>query len=369
MPTGTPKQGNMVLEGLNLCDLVKDCLACGIVSVDARRRVNAFDATAELFTGLDASKMLGEPLAALPPPLPVILAETLETGRPARNYQFALRHAEGHELVLGVNTIPLGHTSGNIVGAVAVLCNLTSAGNLSAKARRLEQLASIGALSAGMAHEIKNALVPLKTFVELLLKKQPEAELAGVAGKEMRRLDAIISQMLRFAGPARPTFAPVRVHKLLDHCLRALQYQFEAKQIAVRRHLEAASDCIHGDHYQLEQAFINLLLNALEAMEPNGVLTATTSLMTETAGAPLPPAASAPRLCIQIQDTGAGIAAEHLDRLFEPFFTTKSKGTGLGLAITRRIIQDHNGAITVQSEARRGTAFNISLPLLQETCS
>jgi two-component system sensor histidine kinase HydH len=116
----------------------------------------------------------------------------------------------------------------------------------------------------------------------------------------------------------------------------------------------------------LVQAVINLLLNALEAMEPDGVLTVTTDLVGAETASGLASASSqpGPLLSIAIQDTGAGIAPEHLERLFEPFFTTKPKGTGLGLAITRRIIQNHNGAIAVQSQLQRGATFTILLPLL-----
>jgi signal transduction histidine kinase len=230
----------------------------------------------------------------------------------------------------------------------------------------LEELASIGTLSVSLAHEIKNALVPLKTFLELLLAKNADVELAALASRELRRLEALVSQMLHFAGPAKPAFAPLRTHQLLERSLLTLQYQLESKHITLRRNWSAKSDVVLGDPYQLVQAVINLLLNALEAMEPDGVLTVTTDLVGAETASGLASASSqpGPLLSIAIQDTGAGIAPEHLERLFEPFFTTKPKGTGLGLAITRRIIQNHNGAIAVQSQLQRGATFTILLPLL-----
>jgi signal transduction histidine kinase len=127
----------------------------------------------------------------------------------------------------------------------------------------------------------------------------------------------------------------------------------------------AARDLVEGDEYQLQQAFVNLFLNSLEAMSPQGLLTVTTEDVSRSdcSGGLAGPAGRG-ELQVTVQDTGAGISPEHLARLFEPFFTTKPHGTGLGLPITRGIIQEHGGEITVQSELGRGTRFAIVLPLL-----
>ncbi len=151
--------------------------------------------------------------------------------------------------------------------------------------------------------------------------------------------------MLRFAAPKTPAFAPVRVHDLLDHSLRLLQHQFSAKMILLRKDYKAQPDTVRGDDAQLQQVFMNLLLNALEAMGTNGVLTVGTEIAPGEHGARV--------FKIQIQDTGVGIPPENLKRLFEPFFTTKKNGTGLGLAIAKRIALEHQGAIEVLSEARQ----------------
>jgi signal transduction histidine kinase len=219
-----------------------------------------------------------------------------------------------------------------------------------------------------MAHEIKNALVAVKTFVDLLLKQNQEAELAALASREIRRIDSIVSQMLRFAGPAKPTFAPVRLHDILEHALRLIQYQLEGKRISLRRQFAAAPDWVRGDHYQLEQAFINLFFNAIEAMAPNGQLTVATDLVSPSSPAhTLPDYKSQPLLRVAIRDTGIGIPPENLNRLFDTFFTTKPNGTGLGLPITRRIIQEHKGAITVESELNRGSTFSVLFPALNKS--
>jgi signal transduction histidine kinase len=223
------------------------------------------------------------------------------------------------------------------------------------KLQRLEQLANLGVLSAGLAHEIKNGLQAVQTFVDLLLEKNQDAELGDIVRRELRRISGIVSQMLQLGAPSPASFKTVRVHEVLDHSLRLLQPHITIKLITVEKEYHAESDAVHGDDAQLQQTFMNLLLNAVEAMGPNGMLTISTETTGNESGARL--------LQIQIQDTGRGIAPENLARLFEPFFTTKKNGTGLGLAISHRIVREHQGSIQAHSEHGRSTTFSILLPV------
>jgi signal transduction histidine kinase len=222
------------------------------------------------------------------------------------------------------------------------------------KMQRLDRLANLGMLSAGMAHEIKNGMVAIKTFVDLLLEKNQDAELGEVVRHELERINAIVTQMLRMAAPSHAAFKTVRLHEVLDHSLRLLQPQVSGKLITVKKNYRAESETVRGDDAQLQQVFMNLFLNALEAMGPNGTL----AISTETADGEN----GSRTLKIKIQDTGVGIAPENLAKLFEPFFTTKKNGTGLGLVISRRIVAEHRGEIVVESETGKGSAFTISLP-------
>jgi signal transduction histidine kinase len=222
------------------------------------------------------------------------------------------------------------------------------------KLQRLDRLANLGMLSAGMAHEIKNGMVAIKTFVDLLLEKNQDAELGEVVRHELERINAIVTQMLRIASPASANFKTVRIHEVLDHSLRLLQPQVSGKLITVKKNCRAESDAVRGDDAQLQQVFMNLLLNALEAMGPNGTLTISTKITGRENGARA--------LNIQIQDSGMGIAPENLAHLFEPFFTTKKNGTGLGLAISHRIIREHQGSIRAESETGKSSTFSILLP-------
>src|SRR5271154_1088168 len=138
------------------------------------------------------------------------------------------------------------------------------------KMQRLDRLANLGLLSAGMAHEIKNGMVAIKTFVDLLAKTNPDAELTEVVGRELQRINVIVTQMLRFAAPRSSLFTTVKIHEVLDHSLRLLQHQISGKLISLRRDYRAGPDTVRGDDAQLQQAFMNLLLNAIEAMGVNG---------------------------------------------------------------------------------------------------
>jgi signal transduction histidine kinase len=221
--------------------------------------------------------------------------------------------------------------------------------DLSANLRRLDRLANIGLVSASVAHEIKNGLVAIGTFVELLAQKGEDREMAAVVSKELHRINALVTQMLKFAAPKPAALGKVRMHELLDHSLRLLEHQMQGRLISLSRDYRAEPDAIRGDESQLQQVFMNLLLNAVDAVGNNGGVT----VGTENAGG---------HLLIFIRDTGIGIPQENLSRMFEPFFTTKKNGTGLGLAICRRIVEEHHGRIEVHSEPKQGSAFNVTLP-------
>jgi signal transduction histidine kinase len=223
-----------------------------------------------------------------------------------------------------------------------------------ANLQRLDRLANLGTLSAGIAHEIKNGLVPIRTFVQLMLEKSDDRELAAAVERELKRIDSMVSQMLRFAAPKPAVFAQVRVQEVLETSLRLLQHQIDEKMISVTRDYKAAPGIVDGDEAQLQQVVMNLLLNAVEAMAVNGVLTVSTNRgRDQRDGAWLE---------IQVKDTGVGIRKENLDRIFEPFFTTKKNGTGLGLAISQRVVSEHRGRIEAHSEAGKGATFIILLP-------
>ena len=337
----------------NPASLLQECLACGVLVVGARQRIAACTAEAAEQLHRDAAKLLNAPLSALPAPLAQLIQETAKSGKAVLNREVRL----GNTTMLRASILPV--KTGALSETVVVLNSLTSAPVFEQNLRRLDRLAGLGTLSASMAHEIKNGMVAIKTFVDVLAQKGQDTELTEIVGRELARINAIVTQMLRFAAPNRAAFTTVRVHDVLDHSLRLMQHQISGKLISLQRHYQAEPDIVRGDDAQLQQAFMNLLINALEAMGTNGVLTVGTETAKDEGGGR--------QLRVNIQDTGVGIAPEHLGRMFEPFFTTKRNGTGLGLAISHRIVLEHRGLIHVQSDPGKGSRFSLSLPAFAAT--
>ncbi len=338
-----------------ISDSIDDWLVSGVIVIDARLRI--------IHASEQASRVLGMgPIRAfdrLPRQLQTLATKTSSSGRSIANQQVRLATSGNSPLTLIVSALPLG-PAGTPQSVALVISQLSSANLMEEGCRQLDRLANIGVLSAGLAHEIKNSLVASKTFIDLLLEKHEDAEMVSLVRRELGRVHAILDQMLSFSRPTRNEFGQVHLHEVLDHSLRLVQHQLDQKGIKLTRAYGATPDVLTADNAQLEQAFVNLFLNALEATGPHGALTITTDLTVRKTKASR--ASTAPEFRITIQDTGSGVAPQNIDRLFTPFFTTKPHGTGLGLPITRRIIEDHSGMITVQSALNKGACFQIVLP-------
>ncbi len=359
-----PKDIAQNLDELNLTEALRKCVSCAVIAVDGQK-ISQITPDAAALIGVTIEKAVGKKNDVLPEALQNIFQQTFSSGQPV-SAQIKLSHPSRGALSIHVTTTPMG-SNGTVSGAIAVLNDFSCAEMLEEKLGRIDRLASIGTLSASMAHEIKNALVAIKTFMDLLLDRNPQDELAGIVGREMARIDSIVSQMLTFSGPAKPVLSPLRLHDVLNHSLKLVQHQIGQKNIRLERSFAAAPDLVKGDDYQLKQAFLNLLFNALEATPANGHLIVTTELI--DADSELAEAfqeKNAKQLRVSIRDSGGGILPENLSRVFEPFFTTKPKGTGLGLPITRRIIHEHRGAITVESDPNKGATFIIVFPIFRK---
>jgi signal transduction histidine kinase len=354
MSPGGSTQENSRLPTGNPASLLEESLACGVLVVGARGRVVVCTPEAATHLHARAVRLRNAPVSSLPAPLPKLIRDAAKSGQPVTNLEILLKSSRRGTTTLRASILPVKSRAQSQV--IVVLNNLTSAPVFEQNMRRLDRLASLGTLSASLAHEIKNGMVAIKTFIDLLLQKGQDTELTEVVDRELQRINAIVTQMLRFAAPKGTAFTTVHVHELLDHSLRLLHHQIAGKLISLQRRYQAQSDVVRGDDAQLQQAFMNLLLNALEAMDTNGVLTVATETTEGKHGAQL--------VRIHVQDTGVGIARENLGRLFEPFFTTKKNGTGLGLAISQRIAHEHHGTILAHSEVNQGSTFSLSLPAI-----
>jgi len=353
---GSIDQGDLALS---FAHLVRDDLACATLIFDATHTLIFQSSEAARMLGFDSPFLPGATADSLHPSLKELLGHAPGFGKPVFDAE-TLDQAGGAKRFLRFSVLPL--QSGAVTPAFAILIqDLTLARRLEEDIRQLDRLASVGTLAAEMAHEVRNALVAVKTFVDLLLEQNPAAELAGTVKREMQRIDSIVSQVLKYSRPSAPEFKPTPVHSLLERSLQLMKPRFEGRNITVVTRLAAQPDTVTGDEQHLEQAVLNLLLNAADAMSGDGTLTVETDLVSDNGKSPLQSVAQR-QVRIVIRDTGAGISSEDMTHLFEPFFSTKKNGTGLGLAITRRIIHEHHGLISAESEPGKGTAFHILLP-------
>ena len=342
--------------GLNVEEVLQTSCACGVLSIDAAGHLAFVSPEAETILRLPSAEKAH--LEKLPPQLLELIHQTQTSGQAITDRKVTLH--KDRAAAVSVTVMPAAPRDKNH-RLVVLLKDFSSTNKLEHNLQRLDRLASAGTLSAGMAHEIRNALVAVKTFIDLLLEKNRDDELAEVVRHEMRRVDSIVAQMLKFTAPAQPTFSSVSLHKILDRCLRLAQHRVEGRLVAFERRFDAKPDALKGDDNQLEQAFINLLLNSVEAINAHGSLTVATDTAAEDE-AHLREGDGRQMIRIRISDSGTGIKPENMRHLFEPFFTTKRNGTGLGLAVTRRIIEEHNGTIEAESHTGKGTTFTILLP-------
>jgi two-component system sensor histidine kinase AtoS len=352
-------------EGLSFENMLREYLAGGVVAIDPDGEITALSPEAERTFHLAPSPGK-RGLDTLPEPVSSLVREVQSSGQAVVERRLILPFAGEPALTLAVTAMPVA--SGPDGFKVFVLFrDLASGRKMEHNLRRLDRLASMGTLSASMAHEIKNALVPIRTLIDLLLETRSDNELADTVRRELARIESIVRHMLRFAPPAHPALAPVRLHEILEHSLFLAHHRIGTKVISIQREFHASPDAFHGDDHQLEQAFVNLLLNAVEAIGPEGVVTVRTDLTSDDSAGVLHEKAGngsiGPLLRVRITDTGTGISPEHMKRIFEPFFTTKQQGTGLGLPVTRRIIAEHGGSIHIDSQPGQGTTFVILLPV------
>ncbi|MFL6589322.1 MAG: ATP-binding protein [Chthoniobacterales bacterium] len=346
-------------------------LTTGVIAAGADERVTVFNNEAGQITGLNPRDIIDHSLDRLPAGLREILLETLQTGDRQENGELVLPMG-AHSAVVRASSSIFHGEQGEMLGALVVLTDITALKRLELQIRRSDRLASLGTLSAGMAHEIKNPLVSIKTFAQLLPERYQDSDFrdtfSNLIGHEIDRIDSLVNQLLRFARPAKPVLRPLHVHDVLEKSLQLVGHRLYQKEIKLTRSWKANLDTIRADADQLEQVFLNFFLNAMDAMKRGGELV----VETEIRGAIEWVAAlsgtngdSHECLRVTIRDDGEGIRTEDIPHVFDPFFTTKDYGTGLGLSVVHGIIQEHGGQIEVESQLKKGTSFHILLPLVR----
>jgi len=240
-------------------------------------------------------------------------------------------------------------------GSLIVMDDITGKVQLEDQLLQAEKLSSIGLLAAGIAHEVNTPIAGISSYTQMLLKDTPETDrrkqILQKIEKQTFRAAEIVSGLLNFSRLNSSEFKDVDINQLIEDSLALLNHQFQLNNIKVESCYDPTLPPVFGNTGKLQQVFVNLFLNARDAMPSGGEIAVQTG-MNES------------MIVVDISDTGAGITEENIRRIFDPFFTTKSigKGTGLGLAVTYGIIQEHGGGIFVDSSSEKGTHFRVKLP-------
>ncbi len=395
-----------VLDDQRLKELILESIPSGLITIDRHGRITTFNRASEAVLGYHPREVLGQPVAKV---LNLRrLENVLQTGQPGREILLTSGR-QGQGLALDVTLVPLRDDRGQQIGALATFADITTMHQLEEEKRRLDRLASLGEMSASVAHEVRNPLASIKTSMQMLRDDleesaafQADAAARGeiaVALKEVERLDSIVRDLLLFARPRQLHLVECDLVALSERLLHFIQPQCEERGVRVHQVSQKVPG-VHVDIAQMEQVLMNLFLNALQAMPDGGVL----SVSCQVVGLPSWESGASPRverrstdplvhahaqtavgarqaedapdeaqqgeqsdqqawLELMVSDTGVGIGQDVLARVFQPFYTTKAHGIGLGLPITRRLIEDHRGHILVESQLGYGTTVAVRLPL------
>jgi PAS domain S-box-containing protein len=346
----------------------------GIIGLDAGARIRTWNRAMADRYGISESEVLGRKLFDAFPALeweglrPEVDG-LLSGAKPAvllSHFEHETRHKG--RVVLNIRGSSLRRASGDIDGAVLAIEDVTDRVTLAQEVQQAEKLAVVGQLAAGIAHQIGTPLNVISGSAEYLMMEwgdeKPRPQELEIIIAQTDRITKLIQQLLNFARPVRMEMRSLDLNELLQDVLSLTEHQIVKGQIGVKTDFELDLPRIPGDANQLEQALLNIVINAWHAMPDGGRLIVGTRAVPASdrhrrVGRPAQAGVE-----VLIEDTGTGIPPEHIQNIFDPFFSTKGvgKGTGLGLAITRRIIEDHQGSIEVESLVGRGTTFTIWLP-------
>lgn len=341
-----------------LARIIEDS-AEAIITRDEDGKITSWNRAAEAIYGWTAEEMMGQGIERLLPsdgnegPEFGELDRRLAEGETIRDFETTRVAKDGRRIVVQLTMSPIRDRAGRRVGSTGIVRDVTRLKEMEGRLVERERLAAVGELAAVVAHEVRNPLAGIRGGCELLLEGYPEADPRHEIGVEILhqvdRLSRTVTELLMYARPKAMDPVPTALHGLIDRIVGVLREDSDNRDVAIERRYDADLPPVRVDGRQMEQVFLNLLLNAAQAMGHRGTITIATSVNVETVE-------------VQVRDTGPGIPPEKLDQIFKPFFTTRAHGTGLGLAICRKIVEAHGGTISVESHPGSGATFRFTLP-------
>jgi PAS domain S-box-containing protein len=332
----------------------------GLMTIDLEKKIITVNEMAERIIGRGKGGIAGfsmEQVLGEQHPLYRILIDTLTQEKGISHIEVELKK-DGESLWLIAGTSLLVGGDGKATGALAIFQDITEIKALEEKLRQADRLAALGTLSAGLAHEIKNPLSAIKTFVQLLPQKMGNLSFMEkfniTVPREIDRINHLVEDLLELTRRRVRPLVDLKVDALILQVIELHGEELKRRQIVFQDHLNKTLSSVHGDAETLYRAFSNLIINAIQAMPNGGILSISSKLDSSSSS-----------LEISFRDTGIGMDETTAKNIFNPFFTTKDKGAGLGLALTRKIIEDHRGTIEVVSKKGMGTTFTVHLPVVK----
>ena len=343
---------------------IVESINVGVFAVDLEERVESWNAQMEVMYALPRQEAVGQHLRDLLPSGFVSEFLRLKDEPGVHNlYRFRLQTRSGETRCANVAIAPLVSRNFEVVGRIVIVDDITERMELEAQLAQADKLSSIGLLAAGVAHEVNTPLAVISSYTQMLAKQvrgdQRVAPMLDKITQQTFRASEIVNGLLNFSRTSGAEFTALDLNHIIEDTLKLLEHQFRASQVQLETAFEDNLPPILGNSGKLQQVFLNLFLNAKDAMAAGGTL----RVATQANGL----------VAVDISDTGSGIAPEHMQRIYDPFFTTKStvgegqrRGTGLGLAVSYGIIQEHAGKIQVESQVGSGTTFHLEFPLVRK---
>ena len=354
-----------LIEAKNFLESVAEKAGDAISVVDLGGRIIYWNEGAERIYGYGKEEALGKKLSALLSPEDEKsrteeeqsvrgLMVRLRKGEVVPNVEVKRRAKDGREIITSMTISPLKDAEGKIIGVSRICRDITNLKKAEERLILAERLSCLGELTAGVAHELRNPLAAIKINTQVLSRKKDLAEmekrLLDSTQEGIEKIQKIVEDMLHFAKPKVSHFKPEDINEVVEKSLAILLAKLKKGNISSVFERGKGLPPVRVDVHQVQQVLINLMLNAIQAMEKGGTLTLRTFL------------GNGGGVGVEVQDSGVGIPESHLKKIFDPFFTTKSEGTGLGLSISLKILERHGAAIDVRSEEGKGSTFTILFP-------